>query len=276
MSRTKKWLLTLCIAWIGLCLGVGYWLINHGDATASEEIFTLAIPRNEQKELDPAPKSSRMARAPDRDPNPDTPTSIGELTQAPPPDVLLEGLEELGGSFLTDEPDFLKLARFWDKAAESASVVPESVKHEGITTVGEFTFKDSAVRAEFQITNGTSYHIAFNTKGATVSPYLMRTVSLSFREDAGIAAPGMSGVQYQPDTRQDPKIELADEERIVGWVAYTRRNEQTYASPIIARLGDDGQSWFIGRSGSREEKETPFVPDGRNEQIFLNLMKEVR
>lgn len=184
-----------------------------------------------------------------------------------------ERLEQVAATFLGDNPDFLGLARVWDEVGATASVVAESVKHDGTLTTGELTLPNSDLRANFQI-DGEHYRVEFSPPVGTADRdnFIQKTVTLNFRVDSGVASGGGSTVQYHPNTGKSAlEVLSGGTERLLGWrVAY--KAGQLKATPLSAWIADDGRSWAIGWSQRRPAIDAAYGVDGRAEQALLQTL----
>jgi len=276
MSKTRVLGLALIVA---LAL-TAWWLVRRDSNSAAHSSATIAA-----EPASPASGSGQESTAANpirQDPELD---SLRETTGAPdevrpianeaaPAESLDARLDRICATFLTETPDVAALVRLWDEVAQQAEVDPESIKRDGGSLSGKLVFPGTELKAEFRVVNGL-YRVGLDTSAAGIDggKFLMRTVSLSFKDDGGLATGGATGVQFHPDTRKSAAVELANEpERLLGW-SVGLQDGQMKATPITARVAENGAGWSVGRSTTRPKLDVTAGVDGQAEQ---RLMDQIR
>jgi hypothetical protein len=267
----------------GLALAVAlalvvWWLVRHDSLSSSHSSTTSAA--------EPASGSSSSGEETATSANPDRQAPVpgaprettgtpqvarGSASEAPQVENLDARLDRICATFLTDNPDVNALVRLWDEVARQAELDLESVKRDGSSLSGKLSLPGTALKADFQVING-GYRVSLDTGASAIEGgrFLMRTVSLSFRDDAGLAADGGTSVQFHPDTRKSAAAELAGEsERLLGW-SIGLEDGQMKATPITARVADKGSGWSVGRSTTRPKIDVTSGVDGKAEQRLMD------
>jgi hypothetical protein len=176
-------------------------------------------------------------------------------------------IASVAATFLTDKPDLESLLELVRSLGNAATVDKDSVfKDEWNIVHGKLAVTGTELKGSFAIEKGVFRVAIDHTPVDLPSPFLMRSLYITFSEqDSRPDRPG-SGVQFHPNTRRPANMFLAeDEERLVGWMTQVGPRGST-ANPLIMARAPDGMGWLIGHSekiGSLEDRylqdTTPFV-----------------
>lgn len=274
MSKTRVSGFALAVA-----LAVVAWWLVRRDSLSSSISSTTSAAEPVSSSPNSGEESATSANLIRQAPAPEAPREIartpevvrGIASEAPPLENLDARLDRICATFLTDNPDVNALVRLWDEVAQQAEVDPESLERDGSSLSGKLNFPGSALKADFQVING-SYRVSLDTGASELEggKFLMRTVSLAFRDTGGLAMDGRTGVQFHPDTRKSAAVELASEpERLLGW-SIGLEDGQMKATPITARVADKGSGWNVGRSTTRPKLAVGSGVDGKAEQRLMD------
>lgn len=180
-------------------------------------------------------------------------------------------LDRVAETFLTRTPDILGLVNLWDEFARSASVVAETVKHDGPLTTGELSVAGSDLRVAFEVERG-HYRVSFDTPVTAGNDFVQRSVSMGFSGAEGFARTGSTTVQFHPNTRVSAVDRFqAGENLLLGWTVPSGEAGASVTA-ISAALADDGHSWQIGRLGRIDPISSVHSLNGRAEQAVMDKL----
>ncbi len=249
----------------------------HSSASiASEPASSASVPTRESS---PAVDDARQ------DPELDRSSEVVEApaevrpaaSDASPVESFDARLDRTCATFLTESPDVAALVRLWDEVARDAQLELGSLQRDAGSLSGRLVLPNSKLPASFQIVNG-SYRVSLDTNSTEMDGgnFVMRSVTLAFRDDGGLAAAGTTSVKFHPDTRKSASAELANEpERLLGWSVGMHEGGMK-ATPITARVAESGTGWIVGRSTTRPKTDVTSGVDGKAEQRLMDRIGAVK
>lgn len=221
--RAKLLVVALVVGLIALAA----WLLATGGHVRGVERRTASLASN-SKEAITSTHSEPHVLAPALR----TPIPIEEEGKAPPaPEPALvvaygltpsstpleRRLSLIAASFLTEDPDLAGLLSLSSILANAVSIAPESLKINQVTGAvsGQLEVSEN-MKGTFSYKDG-QYKVELSTWDARAE--FKRTLSMSFREDTGVARSANLTVRSLPDNNKAATSENLDGKEFIGWRA---------------------------------------------------------
>lgn len=192
------------------------------------------------------------------------------------PSPLARRLDEVAGSFLTEEPRVAELLGLVQELAGCAAVVPSSVRVERDdqgaprSARGELAVGD--LRATF-VLDEDGYHIDLPA-ALDAAPWSRRDLHIAFEEDpSGVTATGCRAtVQFHPRYDLPASGHLApEEEALVGWGVSVSPETGARCRPLTLRAS--GEGWTIGGGEGVQARELPGISGTVGFDAWLDLLR---